>query len=82
MRAKDVGGGTLIPLLAGTKFFAAGDGGAGEGGGEGEDGGEGEQGEGQREGGGRLAGKIFYLYASFSIFSSANTHHCKISIKN
>ena len=61
LRAKDVGGGTLTPLLARTKFFA-GDGGTGEGGGEGEDGGEGEQGEGRREGGSRLAGEILLLW--------------------
>ena len=60
LKEKDVGGGTLTPLLARTKFFA-GDGGTGEGGGEGEDGGEGEQGEGRREGGGRLAGKILLI---------------------
>ena len=79
MRAKDVGGGALTPLLAGTKFFAAGDGGAGEGGGEGEDGGEGEQGEGQREGGGRLAGKLllicFILYFLFCKYSPLQNKH-------
>ena len=62
LREKNVGGGTLTPLLARTKLFFAGDGGTGEGGGEGEDGGEGEQGEGRREGGGCLAGKVLLIW--------------------
>ena len=61
LKEKDVGGGTLTPLLARTRLFAAGDGGKGEGGGEGQGGGQGGQGEGRREGGGCLAGKVLVL---------------------